>query len=837
MVEKKKIENTNTTFVCKKNMNEIPKAKDNKIVIRLDPKMASEKQDDDLSTGNKDDTSILNRRSLQLDDVIDDLNKYISTEGEETDAETKENDNSTVDNDGKDHLNVGNEEIEDEVKKSNVSIDLDEKELEHLDLKDVALKDNEIVGLDKKQSSNEDVVIIDKDDELPSDNDNEVVLSNEEISFSHENVVKETPIAGEHIIDKAVKDEEIETPLNSDKNDDKKSSAVDFGTNSDDIEEELNAKSIIGKGELTKEDSLLNSEEKQTSVETSDSCTEEKVAEVPIKSDQDVYLAEEPLIAESCEKEDSREIEPLTNEVVGKSEADKENVVTFDKNPSLVLQHKPEVSENEEDIKTDGLIADKAVVNTPVSEEELDNVNADEVVADVAENPTSEEKLNDVNADEVVAEVTENPLSEEKLDDVYGDEVIADVTENLPSEEKPLKKDIDASDEALTKKIDSVKDAQNDKDEVLKEVLNTKETETKELNNDVLTDSGEPLEVKKLDNTKEENYLIQKDKQETSTDSEKEQNESYIETSDKDNLDKKKHEDHSSNVEELEEKCYKTHDESKSADSSDAEEEDTNTKSVNKNKSAEKVASQQEESLKIEDLNVVASDEEKALADSMEEELEMSGLDIEEDDFVDSMSCCATNNGEHTCDHKKEVDEKNETEESDNLDDDIDALLANLDDLDLDNDDLANDLLDEFEPKTKDIHVVKKYKFKICTSLASMDRHMVSRTNKLITILLAQEDISEDLLELCDIGTDENYKKIWYRKALNNHTRQPLSLPGIFRENGNDDIFIGNYEMIYDYNENFTVEEHLWPELKNKPKDKEEDESNSILMRLLGKKL
>ncbi|KAF0271445.1 hypothetical protein FOG51_03618 [Hanseniaspora uvarum] len=815
-------------------MNEIPKAKDNKIVIRLDPKMASEKQDEHLSTGNKDDTSILNRRSLQLDDVIDDLNKYISTEGEETDEETKENDNSTVDNDGKDDLNVGNEEIEDEVKKSNVSIDLDEKELENLDLEDVALKDNELVGLDKKQSSNEDVVVMDKDDKLPSDNDNGVVLSNEEISFSHENVVKETPIAGDHIIDKAVKDEGIETPLNSDKNDDKKSFAVDSGTKGDDIEKELNAKSIIGNEELTKEDSLVNSEEKQTSVEANDSCTEEKVAEIPIKSAQDIYFAEEPLIEEPCEKEDTREIEPLTNEVVGKSEADKENVVTFDKNPSLVLQHKPEVGENEEDIKSDGLTTDKAVANTPVSDEKLYDENADEVVA---ENSKSEEKLDDVNANEVVADVTENPISEEKLNDSSTHEVIADVTENPLSEEKPLKKDVDASDEALTKKIDSVKDAQNNKDEVLKEVLNTKETETKELNNDVLTDSGEPLEEKKLDNAKEENHLIQKDKQETSTDSEKEQNESYIDSSDKDNLDEKKHEDHNSSVEELEEKCYKTHDECKSADSTDAEEEDTNTKSVNKKQSAEKVASQQEESLKIDELNVVASDEEKALADSMEEELEMSGLEIEEDDFVDSMSCCATNNGEHTCDHKKEVDEKNETEESDDLDDDIDALLANLDDLDLDNDDLANDLLDEFEPKTKDIHVVKKYKFKICTSLASMDRHMVSRTNKLITILLAQEDISEDLLELCDIGTDENYKKIWYRKALNSHTRQPLSLPGIFRENGNDDIFIGNYEMIYDYNENFTVEEHLWPELKNKPKDKEEDESNSILMRLLGKKL
>lgn len=205
--------------------------------------------------------------------------------------------------------------------------------------------------------------------------------------------------------------------------------------------------------------------------------------------------------------------------------------------------------------------------------------------------------------------------------------------------------------------------------------------------------------------------------------------------------------------------------------------------------------------------------------------------ELQTDVFVDSVSCCETK-GQHTCEHQVDG-----TLQSDDLDDDIEALLANLDGLDLDNDELANDLLNDFDPKTKDIGEVKKYKFKICTSLASMDRHMVSRTNKIISILLAQEEITEEHLELCDIGTDESYKKLWYRKAIDAANRNALSLPGIFRENGagNEDMFIGNYEMIYDYNEQFTIEEHLWPEIKDETN--EEDESNSILMRLLGKKM
>lgn len=217
--------------------------------------------------------------------------------------------------------------------------------------------------------------------------------------------------------------------------------------------------------------------------------------------------------------------------------------------------------------------------------------------------------------------------------------------------------------------------------------------------------------------------------------------------------------------------------------------------------------------------------------EEISKEIEKKESKLQTDVFVDSVSCCETK-GEHTC--ERQVDE---TIQSDDLDDDIEALLANLDGLDLDNDDLANDLLNEFEPKVKDISEVKKYKFKICTSLASMDRHMVSRTNKIIAILLAQEEITEEHLELCDIGTDESYKKLWYRKAIDVVNRNPLSLPGIFRENGagNDDIFIGNYEMIYDYNEQFTIEEHLWPEIQDE--SNEEEESNNILMRLLGKKM
>lgn len=199
--------------------------------------------------------------------------------------------------------------------------------------------------------------------------------------------------------------------------------------------------------------------------------------------------------------------------------------------------------------------------------------------------------------------------------------------------------------------------------------------------------------------------------------------------------------------------------------------------------------------------------------------------------FLDSVNCCEAS-GEHTC--KSQVDN---TVQSDDLDDDIEALLANLDGLEIDNDELANDLLNEIEPKTKDASEIKKYKFKICTSLASMDRHMVSRTNKIIAILLAQEEITEEHLELCDIGTDESYKKLWYRKAIDAVNRNPLALPGLFRENGagNDDIFIGNFEMIFEYNEQFTIEEHLWPETKNQ--SNEEEESNNILMRLLGKKM
>ncbi|KAL6935751.1 hypothetical protein ACO0OL_001932 [Hanseniaspora opuntiae] len=217
--------------------------------------------------------------------------------------------------------------------------------------------------------------------------------------------------------------------------------------------------------------------------------------------------------------------------------------------------------------------------------------------------------------------------------------------------------------------------------------------------------------------------------------------------------------------------------------------------------------------------------------EEISKEIEKKESKLQTDVFVDSVSCCESK-GEHTC--ERQVDE---TIQSDDLDDDIEALLANLDGLDLDNDDLANDLLNEFEPKVKDISEVKKYKFKICTSLASMDRHMVSRTNKIIAILLAQEEITEEQLELCDIGTDESYKKLWYRKAIDVVNRNPLSLPGIFRENGagNDDIFIGNYEMIYDYNEQFTIEEHLWPEIQDE--SNEEEESNNILMRLLGKKM
>ncbi|OEJ89584.1 hypothetical protein AWRI3578_g1364 [Hanseniaspora opuntiae] len=237
-----------------------------------------------------------------------------------------------------------------------------------------------------------------------------------------------------------------------------------------------------------------------------------------------------------------------------------------------------------------------------------------------------------------------------------------------------------------------------------------------------------------------------------------------------------------------------------------------------------------DEKLNLSEKNL--EDNENVLQDeNISKEKEKKESELQTDVFVDSVSCCETK-GEHTCERQAD-----ETIQSDDLDDDIEALLANLDGLDLDNDELANDLLNEFEPKVKDISEVKKYKFKICTSLASMDRHMVSRTNKIIAILLAQEEITEEQLELCDIGTDESYKKLWYRKAIDVVNRNPLSLPGIFRENGtgNDDIFIGNYEMIYDYNEQFTIEEHLWPEIQDE--SNEEEESNNILMRLLGKKM
>ena len=249
--------------------------------------------------------------------------------------------------------------------------------------------------------------------------------------------------------------------------------------------------------------------------------------------------------------------------------------------------------------------------------------------------------------------------------------------------------------------------------------------------------------------------------------------------------------------------------------------------------SVQDVAKELDEKLNLSEKNLEDNENEgNVLQDEkISKEKEKKESELQTDVFVDSVSCCETK-GEHTC--ERQVDE---TIQSDDLDDDIEALLANLDGLDLDNDDLANDLLNEFEPKVKDISEVKKYKFKICTSLASMDRHMVSRTNKIIAILLAQEEITEEHLELCDIGTDESYKKLWYRKAIDVVNRNPLSLPGIFRENGagNDDIFIGNYEMIYDYNEQFTIEEHLWPEIQDE--SNEEEESNNILMRLLGKKM
>lgn len=255
-------------------------------------------------------------------------------------------------------------------------------------------------------------------------------------------------------------------------------------------------------------------------------------------------------------------------------------------------------------------------------------------------------------------------------------------------------------------------------------------------------------------------------------------------------------------------------------------------KEENSNKSLE-IVDETDEKLDLSEENPHdnASEANVLQDEEISKDIKTKECELQTDVFVDSVSCCETK-GEHTCERQV-----NNTIENDDLDDDIEALLANLDGLDLDHDDMANDLLNEFEPKAKDINEVKKYKFKICTSLASMDRHMVSRTNKIIAILLAQEEITEEHLELCDIGTDESYKKLWYRKAIDSVNRNALPLPGVFRENGagNDDIFIGNFEMIYDYNEQFTIEEHLWPEFKHE--NNEEEESNNILMRLLGKKM
>lgn len=174
------------------------------------------------------------------------------------------------------------------------------------------------------------------------------------------------------------------------------------------------------------------------------------------------------------------------------------------------------------------------------------------------------------------------------------------------------------------------------------------------------------------------------------------------------------------------------------------------------------------------------------------------------------------------------------------LDDDIDALLADLHNMDEDNDLLAKELLEELVPETEtDPAVVKKFHFKIFTSLASMDRNMVSRTNKTISLLLAQEGVTEDLLELCDVGTDSTAKKLWYRKACDPVTRESVPLPGVFRESNEDDLFIGNYTMIEDFVEDCSMEEKMWPELVIKSdsgQGNKEDSENSIIWRLLGKK-
>ncbi|SMN19236.1 similar to Saccharomyces cerevisiae YFR016C Putative protein of unknown function [Maudiozyma saulgeensis] len=171
-------------------------------------------------------------------------------------------------------------------------------------------------------------------------------------------------------------------------------------------------------------------------------------------------------------------------------------------------------------------------------------------------------------------------------------------------------------------------------------------------------------------------------------------------------------------------------------------------------------------------------------------------------------------------------DENNNTDSNVNMisgKNSLDDILAETDaflkELDFVDDSELNSLLESLEPNKKktttsvndnnDNNTIKKSDIRklyenepvyIYTSLAGGGFHMIPRTNRLATILQA----NQVKFTYRDLGTDDAARKVW-----KTHSRG-RTLPGVVR--GANDI-IGNWEEIDDLNEDYRVREAIFETL------------------------
>ena len=750
----------------------------------------------------------LKRRSLELDDVIENLEDFMNSQDEKSDLEEEE---ENEDKEG---------EIDEDVSfLSNPSTKNSFSKTDVISVDDPTIKASHEINEDSTESNNK----ADTSGNVLTLNFSGDKVSNESFSsgpvldpvLSKESVLKDSSSEIIEVSDNEKIDTLKDTVLNFNKKDDQEEEKEENEKDSKNEDAVKDQNKLKTKTSAALFDDLLNDFE-DLNVEQEEEKEEEEKEEEKEKEkeeEKEVKTAKVNEKAENKEEEDVKEKEVDTTELEEKkqeAEKEEEEIVTIEtlkKEDKEDITSKVEEEEEEDESKIKEM--KKTDLDTNIKKPITLTLDSNDK-NDTKEVKTSDEKESKKDNSENLEVLDSQKSFEDDQCDSNKVSIVKDKEEENFFESKDLENLDDSSvnestEKKETKVIDKL-DGEKDDDVVELKSIDESKEETSDV---VLKDKVEEELAKDIDN-KETSY-VKEEKEE----------------------------------EKLKEKKLE----------SEEKEEDVDEE---KQQQEEKEEEEKEETLQGKEKEVKLSDEEKE--DQLEKDdtnkdistsLETSEL------FEDSKNCCDDGNGNHTCttrtiQKKLEITEKennvddsqnigddddDDDDDSLNIDDDIDALLADLDNMDdKDNDLLAKELLEELEPKKEtDPKIIKNYTFKIFTSLASMDRHMVSRTNKIISLLLAQEGVTENLLELCDLGTDAEAKKNWYRKALNPNTREPLPLPGLFRKNVEEDLFIGNYEMIEEFNEDSVLEDKLWPELMIKNTETTINENN-ILWRLLGKK-